>query len=516
MQRCALFVTILGMFWFSSVDLFAQNANNSLLYSNQAVMFGDHISADDPVTILMPGTAYAAGFGSFLDNPASAALFDDSFGEFGLSYKLVNEEADYLGNSRSADDNQFSISNLGFVYHFPTTQGRFVIGGGYTQNAIYNRALGFSARNNSSTITDNFKTPGSSYADIAYNAYATDYGDEFEDWDESILRLGFDEYGEYLGMHQQGEIFQRGFGGEYSLFFATEFQQNLMVGVSAGILSGRFNYSRIFQEIDEFNDYNTDFIDSNEDGTGDTDIDNILLDDGLTSRYTGFRARIGTIYQVTPFFNIGGSFTLPTRIQVEEDFDANIQTTMDNGTVFEDFTSSEFSYSIQYPSRTSLGISLVDLSGFTVSLSTEYVDYSNTTIDFNESSLFEDEQIENDFIRDTFRPVWSFRSGLAWQPDPAFTLRAGYSFLPSRFEGGNDDKSIYSAGAGFALSNNVRLELAAQYTMWDEVSTVYEYGVYDYSSLPDVPPAVSSFQSEDAARTVDRFQVMASLRVNLY
>ncbi|MEX0647599.1 MAG: hypothetical protein WEA56_15135 [Balneolaceae bacterium] len=514
MQRCYTIILLI-VFVFGISRASAQNTNNPLLYSNQAVMFGDQVSPDDPVTIIMPGTAYAAGFGSFLDNPASAALFDDSFGEFGLSYKMVNEDADYLGQSGSADDMQGSVSNLGFVYRFPTTQGRFVIGGGYTQNAIHNRALAFNARNDNSTITDNFKTPASSYADIAYSTYATDYGDEFEDWDESILRLGFDEYGEYLGMRQQGEIFQRGFSGEYSLFFGTEFQENLMIGASVGILNGRYRYDRIFQEIDEFNDYNSDFIDSNNDGLGNTDVDNILLDDDLTSRYTGFRARVGAIYRVTPFLNIGASHTLPTRISIEETFNAAIENTFDNGDVFEDLTESVFTYYVTNPSRTVLGLSLNDLAGVSVSLSADYVDYSNTSIDFDDSSLFEDEQIENDFIEETFRPVWSFRSGLAWEVGPDFTLRAGYGFLPSRFEGGTDDKSIYSLGMGFGLSNDIRFEVATQYTRWDEVSTVYEYGVYDYSPLDENPPTVS-FQSEDAARTVDRFQVLATIRVNLY
>ena len=504
-----LFFLITGM-----AQVTAQNANNPLLYSNQATMLGDQGSAFDPVSIIMPGTAYTSGFGSFIDNPASMAMQQFSFGEFGLSFRTVNEDARFLGNSRSLRDNQTNLSNAGFVYSFPTEQGSFVIGGGYTQHTNFNRALDIGARNENSTITDAFKVDGSPYQEIAFGTFATDYGDEFEDWDESIFRVGFDRFGDFLGVRQQGEILQSGHGGEYSMFFATEFQRNMMIGGSIGILSGRFHYDRIFQEIDEFNDYDGDFIDSNDDGFGDTDIDNIILDDELTSRYTGLRARLGAVYRVTDQVNVGVNHTFRTSVEIDEQFDATIRTTFNNGVEFSDFTDSDFSYKVRFPGRTSLGLSLNNMNGLSASLSTEYVNYSNTTIDFEDSALFEDERIENEFIENTFRSVWSFRGGIAYDLTPDFTIRGGYSYLPSRFIDGTDDRDIFSLGAGVNLTRDLRLELAAQYTMWDEVSTVYEYGQYDYSSLPDQPPSVN-FRSEDANRSVDHWNFLGTLRFRL-
>jgi hypothetical protein len=493
----------------------AQNPNNVLLFSNQANMFGDQGSAFDPVSITMPGTAYAAGFGSFLDNPASAALFNQSFGEIGLSFRFVEEEGNFLGNSRKLDDNQTNLSNFGIVYAFPTVTGSFVAGAGYSQHTSFNRAFSFQGRNTNSTITDNFKTPGSSYSEIAFNTFATDFGDEFEDWEESIFRIGFDQFGDFLGIRQQGEIFERGYGGEFSFFLATEFQENLMFGISAGILSGRFSYDRIFQEVDEFNDYNAEFIDSNDDGFGDTDIDNILLEDRISSRYNGFRARAGMIYQFSKNVNIGASYTLGTRINVEERFDANLLTTFNNGVQFEDDVRTEFSYRVEFPARTSLGAAVVDLNGFSASFSAEFVNYSNTRIDFRDASLFDDELIENEFISETFRPVWNLRGGVAYDFSPDFTIRAGLSFLPSRFENGIDDRTIFALGAGFSLTRDLRLELAAQYTTWEEVSTVFDYASFNYSPLPESPPTFT-IRSEEATRNVDRLNVLATLRFNIY
>jgi hypothetical protein len=155
----------------------AQEALNPLLYSYQAVQFSDINISHDPVTLVMPGTAFNSGFSSYLENPASAALFRDSFGSFGLAVRNVDESSTFLGNRVSFDDNQLALSNLGFVYSFPTTQGSLVMGAGYSQHTFFNRAMSLSGRNEQTSITDAFKIPGSPYGDIAFDTYAIDYGD---------------------------------------------------------------------------------------------------------------------------------------------------------------------------------------------------------------------------------------------------------------------------------------------------------------------------------------------------
>lgn len=493
----------------------AQNPNNALLYSHQAVLFGDQGHANDPVSLIMPGTAYKSGLGSFIDNPAALALHKRGFGEFGMSFRNIEEDAVFRGQSRSIDGRQNNASNFGFLYSFPTVQGSFVIGAAYTQHSVFNRAVGFRAQNNNSSITDKFKAPGSAYQDIAFDTFATDYGDEFGDWDESIFRIGFDTFGDFLGIRQQGEITQTGFSGEYSMFFATEFQENLMVGASLGILSGRFNYNRVFQEIDADNLYDLpDFIDSSGDGFGDTDIDRVTLDDRLSSRYSGIRARLGLMYRVNSNLNIGGSYSFRTTIEVDETFDAGITTRFDNNREFSATTDSEFTYKVSYPSRASIGVGIQDIAGLSFSLSTEYIDYSGTSIDFSESDLFESELLENDFINESYRSVWNFRIGSEYQLSDEFTLRAGYGYRPSRFLDGSDHRNSYLAGAGFSVTNNIRFEIAAQYETWDENSALYDYAVYNYSALPDAPPGVS-FRSEEISRSVDRWNILASLKVRL-
>ncbi|PWN06857.1 outer membrane protein transport protein [Rhodohalobacter mucosus] len=490
------------------------NPNNRLLYSNQATLFGDYGQPLDPVSLILPGTAFGAGFGSYQDNPASAAFFRESFGEAGFSLRSVEEESIYRGNSRLADDQQTTLSNLGVVYVFPTTRGSLVAGAGYTQHSSFNRALSLRARNNVSSITDNFKTPGSSYADIAFNTFATDYGDEFQDWDESIFRIGFDQPGDFLGIDQNAEIFESGYGGEFSAFLGTEIRKNLMIGFSLGLLNGNYTYTRAFQEIDGFNDYSSDFLDVDGDGTGETDIDRILLDDRIEVDYSGIRLRLGAIYKINKHLNAGASYAFGTRIQVDELFSANIATTFDNGEMFEDDIDSEFRYFFTFPARTSLGLAVTDYKGLTISASAEYVDYSGTEIDFVQSRLLEDQQIENEFISETFSPVWNVRVGAAYDLSPFATLRGGFAVYPDKFETSDNDRGVLLFGAGFTLTDNVRLELAAQYTNWEETSAVYDYAEYDYSDLPDSSPSFT-IGSENANRNADRWNMLATIKFGL-
>ncbi len=487
------------IFFLSAPAAFSQEANNPLLYSYQAVQFSDMQVSHDPVTLILPGTAYAGGFSSYLDNPASAALFDDSFGTFGIAWRNVNETGRFLDNSVDFDRSQFGVSNAGFVYSFPTVRGSFVIGAGYSQHSFYNRALSISGRNNRSTMTDFFKIPGSIYEEIAFETWALDWADEEQTFLDSIFRIGFPP-GNFPGITQEAEITERGYGGDYSAFFATEFLENLMLGASIGIRSGRHNYERIFLEIDEFNDYDGDFIETDHGGT---DIDTILLNDKIRSDYVAFSARLGAIYQFTDNFSLGASYTFPSRLTVDEEFDAVITSTFDNGVVFEDDVLTEFSYKVTSPARLNLGAALKDLGGLTLSVSAEYVDYGKTRIDFD-ADLFEDERLENRFISDEYTQVWNLRGGAAIDITEEFTLRGGYGLRPSRFTNLDIDERLISGGIGFKVSENARFDLGVQYSMFDETAILYEYEDHNFQ-----------MQSELVDRDVNRLQVLGTIRISM-
>lgn len=489
-------------------DAAAQHINNPLNYSHQATLIGQNQNSGDPASVILPGTSFYSGFGSFMDNPASMVFAGESYFQFGLSNRSVSEDATFLSQTRNSRRTDNGLTNAGFIYNYPTVRGSLVIGAGYNQLSNFNRVLDIRGHNSRTTITDAFKAEGSQYQEIAYNSYATDIGDDFGDWDESIFRIGFDDIGDFPGITQQGEIIERGATGEYSIFLATEFRERLMVGASLGIVSGTYRYDRLFQEIDEENIYDGEMIE------GGTDIDRLTLDERLRTRFTGLRARAGLIYQFSDHVSAGASFTLPTLFEVDETYDIGITTLMDNGDSFGDETDSEFSYKVRYPSELSFGLGLYNYQGFSASVSADLTNYSNTEVDFLESDFYDDERAENDFLQDNFDKVWSFRGGVSYDIHDAFTLRGGYAWIPTRFINGDDNRNVYSLGAGFGLTPTITLDISAQYTVWDETSVVYEYAQYDYTTLPENPPTYL-YHSEDVFRAVDKLNLLATIRFRM-
>lgn len=519
--RYLLCLVLLAVFvQFSCSQLQAQiippspNPVNPWLYTNQAATFGSFGTPHDPVSLIMPATAYAAGLGSYLDNPASAALFGISFAEFGFNTRAVTEEAAYRSVIREHEESDFqnSITNAGFVYAFPVDVGRFVAGAGYMQFDGFNRAVSARSNNIFSSITDYFKWPGGIYSAIAFNTFATDFGDEFQDWDESIFRIGFDNFGEFPGISQNFTITERGYSGEYSVFAATEFRRNLMAGISVGWVRGSYRYGREFLEIDAQNNFDGEFIDTTGDGEPDTDIDRVQLEDRLSITFGGIRIRAGLLYRITPFINVGLSYTPSSTFRVNEDLDAVITTRMNNRFRFEEATDLSFSYQFRTPSKTSIGLALDRFYGFSLSLAADYVNFSSIRLDYRDGDLLDEQVRDNEEISEFLQDVWNFRAGITYDVNPFFTLRGGYEGQPGRFEADDGSRRVFSLGAGFIVTSRILFDMAFRNETWEEVSSVYDFIQYDYSSLPDSMPDFN-VRSENANRKVNRLTMIGSFVV---
>jgi opacity protein-like surface antigen len=473
-----------------------QGATDVLRYSLQYPSY-------DPVSIVMPGVSSATGFGAYQENPASMALFEEGFFSFGLSNRYVQEESSYLGTGTEFDDTQTNIGDIGLVYKVPTQRGRLVVGGGYSQTTDFNRALSVNARNNQSTITDFYNiTADDSLFFAAFDAYAIDFATTDSSFSEtaSIFRIGF---AQYPGINQFMELTERGVMGEYSAFIATEFQQNIMVGVSLGLVNGSYNYDREFLESDEQNDYNFQFIDTDGDGVGETDIDNILSTDTIDADFTAFTARLGFLYQVNPNINIGASYQYNGKLNIDEVYNTLITSTFDNGVVFEDDAPGNFSYKIKRPDRFNFGITFKDMNGLNVSLSAENVRYSQARIEFEDIRLGNDEEAINETVESNFKDVFNLRAGLEFALNPYFTPRVGYAYYPSPQEETNSERQFISGGFSARVFDNVSFDVGAQYSFWEDRNQLYRY--FDGNNVV----------GEVAGEDVTRWNIMAGVKIAL-
>ncbi|MFH5832020.1 hypothetical protein ACG2F4_04295 [Halalkalibaculum sp. DA3122] len=452
---------------FLPVSLLAQSAEDVLRYSLEYPSY-------DAQSLVIPGISDNAGFGSFQENPAAMGLFEDSFTSFSISMRNVNEKTTFQNDTFSFDDSQSNVGDFGLVYKIPTVQGSFVIGGGYSQTTDFNRAMGVNHQNSRSSLSDFYNiTSDDALYDAAFNVYALDWADVDSTYTQSIFRIGFAPE-DWPGVQQNMELTERGRMGEYSAFFATEFQKNLYIGASLGILVGEYHYERQFLESDPDNIYDGSLIDSDGDGTGETDIDRILSVDTIDSEFTGLSARIGLLYQVNSFLSIGGSYEIPSLLSFDEEFNTQLTSTFDNGAGFEEELPGEFSYRIERPARINAGITLTGLNGVKLSLAAEQVDYTTAELDLEGEDL-DYQQQENDFIDQNFREVTNLRGAIEFNFNEGFSPRFGYAWFPSPRQNGGTERQFFNGGFSSRFSENFWFDFGVQYSIWEDQNQLYSY-----------------------------------------
>lgn len=476
-----------------TVSLKAQSADDVLRYSLEYPSY-------DAISLVTPAVAQPTGFGAYQDNPAAMALYDQSFLSFDLSSRFIDESGRYLGNATNYSDNQTNVGDLGILYKVPTVRGSLVVGAGYSQTTDFNRALAAGGRNEQSTITDFYNVaPDDSLFFAAFDVYAIDFATTDSSFSNTKSIFRFFDDNSYPGINQDTELTERGTLGEYSAFLATEFLENFSIGASIGYLSGTYNYRREFLESDRQNDYSAPFIDTDGDGEGETDIDNILSVDRIDADIQAFSARLGFVYQPVEQLSVAGSYQFPSKLYIDENFNTQLTTNFDNGVQFEDEAPGRFSYNITRPGRIKAGFAYRDVSGFTISASAEGVYYSDARIEFDNLDLNPLESDINTTVRSTFSDVINLRGGLEYKINDQFTPRVGYAYYPSPQDGFDRTRQFISGGFSAELTRGLMFDFGMQYSFWDDQNTLY--------STPNT--------SEVVTEEVTRLHVMAGIRMTL-
>jgi len=471
---------------FLSVSSIAQDGESPISYKSLAIQTSIQNSNGDASSAATTSVSSFNGFGSFIDNPAVMALADGSFYTIGWINQSNKQTNGYLGTLNTSEFSNTTFSNLGLVYKVPTERGSFVLGGGYNLISKNSDEVFLDAFNSGNTITDLFKQADSDYNGIAFDAFATNFRNDMSDEIESIFRVD-DRANGFQGIDQFADISNHKTIGEISVFASTEIQKNLFVGLSLGLLTGTVRYDRNFEEVDSEDIYSDDVIPA-DGGNPATDIFSVKLTDDINTDFYAFLGRGGVIFKPYSFLNLGASITLPSRMFITENYFSNIDTELDDFTAFLDNSfSGEFDYSVTRPAEFKIGASLVNLSGFSLSASAEYIDYGSTKIDLTLNSvtgdlspsdialLAEDESLTNGAIESDFLAVINFRSHASYVLSNGVKLTAGYALYPGKEKTFQFDQSVYSGAVSFPISPQISLDISGQYLSQSDRSIVYEF-----------------------------------------
>ena len=491
------FILSTVMLLITASSTMAQDGYDPMSYSSLSQVFSSQQYLGSANSAILPSVAIENGYASFIDNPAAMSLIKGSYVNIGYMSNRSEFNQSFRGNELLLDSKADYINNIGVVYKIPTRVGSLVIGGGIHTNSVYNRSLGSSAFNNQSTITDVFKGESSDYRSIAFETYAIDYADQAQTQLESIFRIGFDDG--FPGTYQQSEITQDGRSREFAFFMGTEFKKNLHIGFSLGINEAFHNMSRNILEEDLDNVYDGDFIKQDENGENGTDIYSIQLSDELRSDVLGFEARIGAVYQLGQYLNLGASWSLPSIMEITEEYNSTITTSFDNslGPFFDSFEG-EFTYAITRPSKYSLGMAVNQLKGFDLSIGVDFISYNKTDIDltydqsldFDEVAFLRDQEaVIEQSISQRYQSVMNTRIGAQYRFKNGAELRAGTSILPSKSVQIDETRTLYSGGIGIPISRDFFLDITTQYIQWNDRSVLYEY--QDMGSTKPIQESIS-------------------------
>ncbi len=482
-------------------------------YGFDALRLSTQLPGQDAHSIALGSSSVSQmqGFGSHLINPAVAAQLPGSTFSAGIGIREISTESNYLGQFRNFSDNQTGITHIGFNYKLPTVTGSLVLGGGYVQTSDHNSAFTVEAFNDLTSRTYQFLTDYTN--DIAFNTFAID---DLNGFQESVF-----EYGGFQGVDQFAETTRRGQSGEYSLYLATEFQENFFLGLSVGIPVSRSVFSQVFIERSPL-DVSGRPVYSGELNTGTYNIDRMLFEEKISVDAVGYNARLGFLFTGLDMIDFGASYTTSTRWSVEERFDAFIQTrfqdvvTVDGSVVTDgsgntfgprisDDLSGDYSYRVRTPARIHLGASTKDLPIANLSASAERINYSNIRLSGFDSVDRDVEIDENDFINRNFNDVWNFRAGAALTMFNSFEPRVGWAYMAnpvSYLE--ENDRHFLSAGIGIGINQSTTLDFGIQYGFWNTTEDLYSV---DASTGIIVDPNTNAPVTfiETADKSVDRF-----------
>jgi hypothetical protein len=185
----------------------------------------------------------------------------------------------------------------------------------------------------------------------------------------------------------------------------------------------------------------------------------------------------------------------------------------DDSTPFEsDFASDQdYEYRIKKPGQLSAGLALRNIAGFSFSVSGEYIDHSNLSLDlvtgnnlgFDDEVDLIDQQNELDAsMEENYNQVVNVKSSLGYKFSPLFEVKGGYAFLPAKSKVFESDRNIISGGFSAHISESIVLDINGQYSFWDDRSELYNY--YDYSD--DVA------RSEVVDHQVSTFKILAGVK----
>lgn len=447
-----LFIGVLSMSYVS-----AQDISDAVRYSLDEVQGTARFRA-------MGGAFGALGgdLSAISINPAGAAIFTRSNGSFSVSNLSTHNDVNYFNGFSSSSDSKFDVNQLGAVFVFNNTNQnspwkKLALSINYDKLSNFDNdwyAIGTSTN----SIDDYFLShaqglrldeisalPGESLED-AYAEIGSFYGygnqQAFLGYESYILEpfSDTDDNTNYSSNIAPGTFdhdytyAERGYNGKLSFNIASQFQENLYLGL---------NLNSHFIDYDK----STYLYEAN--SNAGSLVNEVGFENNLHATGTGFSFQLGAILKLNEEFRAGLTYSSPTWYRISEETTqflgtvrnesgSNISLNIDPRTinVFPD-------YRLQTPSKVTGSLAYVFGDEGLISFDYSRKDFGNAKFRPTSDSYF---AAQNDIISNSLKNASTYKFGGEYRYKQ-LSFRGGYRFEESPYE----DDAFYGDLTGFSL-----------------------------------------------------------------
>lgn len=429
-------------------------------------------------------------------NPAGSAVFLRSSMSFSLDIASIENDVSYFNGLTNSSSSNVDLGQAGAVFVFnsndeESTWKKFSLGFNYSKMANF--------ENNFSAVGTNTKSIDQyflGYADGLPLDILVPLDDETDADLYSYLgqEYGFGAQQAFLG-HRSEVIIEQdlgnydgtayesqiapgtfnqeyayaatGLNGKFSFNFATQFQDNLYLGLNLNSHFINYDKTTAFTEIN-----------SNQG----SEINEVYFENNLSTLGSGFSFQLGGIAKLGDRFRVGAAYESPTWYTISEETTEYIETGNDAGylAVNPGVVNIYPDYKLQTPGKLTGSLAVIFGTQGLISFDYSYKDYSSTKFKPTSDPEF---SYQNDQIANNLTAASSFRIGGEYKIE-AWSLRGGYHYEQSPYE--NEftvgDLTGYSAGLGYDFGN-IRLDLAYDAAQQEFNPQLFQVGLTDAPSI---------------------------------
>jgi len=430
-------------------------------------------------------------------NPAGSAIFNNSYSTVSLEYNSRNNDTRYGNRTTSSDDSDFNFSQagavlvfnsndpenswskltLGFNYSLTNNFKDDYVATGISSNSIDQYFLGYAngvpldnlETVNGETIADLYRYLGENIgfgaqqAFLGYQAFVINPNSNDVDntsYSSAIAPGNFD---------QQFALASTGLNGKFTFNAATTYKDFLYFGAN---LNAHFiNYDKSTR----YSEFNTN---------SNSEINEIVFRNNLSTTGDGFSFQLGTIAKVNDYVRLGVSYESPTWYSIQEESSQAIQSYSANTdevvNVITNVVNVYPDYTLRTPGNLTGSLAILFGSKGLISFDYTYKDYSNTKFTPSSDPEF---NFQNELISSNLQATSSFKVGGEYRIED-WSLRGGYRYEQSPYKNestiGNLDG--YSAGLGYNFGN-IKLDVAYDHASRIDNPQFYQVGLTNTSRI---------------------------------